>query len=86
MGITTRRAGALLGSGVVSTALVLASSATANASPRHDDHGSASRAAVTQTNLVSDEVGQAPLVDPNLINPWGMSFGTGATPTPGFIA
>ncbi len=82
MGITTRRAGALLGSGVVSTALVLASSATANASPRHGEHGGGSTVAVTQTNLVSDEVGQAPLVDPNLINPWGMSFGTGATATP----
>ncbi|HTC70439.1 MAG TPA: hypothetical protein VK662_12785, partial [Acidothermaceae bacterium] len=85
MRITTLRAGALLGSGVVSTALVLASSATANASTGHDDHGSRS-VAVTQTNLVSDQVGNAPLVDPNLINPWGMSFGTGATPTPVWVS
>jgi len=76
----------LLGSGVVSAALVLASSATANANPRHDDHGGGSTVAVTQTNLVSDELGEAPLVDPNLINPWGMSFGTGATPTPVWVS
>ena len=86
MRITTRRAGALMGSGVVSAALVLASSATANANPRHDDHGGGSTVAVTQTNLVSDELGEAPLVDPNLINPWGMSFGTGATATPVWVS
>jgi uncharacterized protein (TIGR03118 family) len=85
MRITTRKAGALLGSGVVSGALVLASSATANASVGHDDHGGNS-VAVTQTNLVSDQVGNAPRVDPNLINPWGMSFGTGATPTPLWVS
>jgi uncharacterized protein (TIGR03118 family) len=28
-----------------------------------------------QTNLVSDVVGWAPVVDANLVNPWGMSFG-----------
>ena len=82
MRITTRRAGALLGSGAVSAALVLASTATANA----DDHHGGSTVAVTQTNLVSDEVGEAPLVDPNLINPWGMSFGTGATATPVWVS
>ena len=26
-----------------------------------------------QTNLVSDQVGQAPVTDPNLVNPWGLS-------------
>jgi uncharacterized protein (TIGR03118 family) len=86
MRITTRRAGALLGSGVVSAALVLASSATANASTGHDHTGDGSSVAVTQTNLVSDQVGNAPLIDPNLINPWGMSFGTGATPTPVWVS
>src|SRR5476649_154541 len=85
MRITTLRAGALLGSGVVSTALVLASSATANASTGHDDHGGSS-VAVTRTNLISDQVGHAPLIDPNLVNPWGMSFGTGATPTPVWVS
>jgi uncharacterized protein (TIGR03118 family) len=84
MRITTRRAGALLGSGIGSAALVLASSATANASPGHDHGGNG--VAVTQTNLISDELGQAPLIDPNLINPWGMSFGTGATPTPVWVS
>jgi uncharacterized protein (TIGR03118 family) len=86
MRITTVRAGALLGSGVVSVALVVASSATANASLGHDDHGDGNRVAVTQTNLIADQVGQAPLIDPNLINPWGMSFGTGATPTPVWVS
>ena len=33
----------------------------------------------TQTNLVSDIVGEAPVHDPNLINPWGLSRGS-ATP------
>jgi uncharacterized protein (TIGR03118 family) len=86
MRITTRRTGALFGSGVVSAALVLASSATANASTGHDDHGGGKRVAVTQTNLVSDQVGNAPLIDPSLVNPWGMSFGTGATPTPVWVS
>src|SRR5262245_58084661 len=27
------------------------------------------------TNLVSDEPGQAALLDPNLVNPWGLSLG-----------
>jgi uncharacterized protein (TIGR03118 family) len=82
MPIATRRLGALLGSGVVSGALVLASSATASASTGHDGNG----VAVTQTNLISDQVGHAPLIDPSLINPWGMSFGTGATPTPVWVS
>ena len=29
-----------------------------------------------QTNIVSDRPGVAPNVDPNLVNPWGMSFST----------
>lgn len=31
-------------------------------------------AAYTQTNLVSDIPGLAANTDPNLVNPWGMSF------------
>lgn len=31
----------------------------------------------TQTNLVSNESGVAPVTDPDLINPWGMSRGSG---------
>src|SRR6478672_9156117 len=32
-----------------------------------------------QTNLVSDVIGMAPVFDPNLKNPWGISF-TSASP------
>jgi len=42
--------------------------------------------AITQTNLVSDQAGVAPLTDPSLVNPWGMSFGTGATATPVWVS
>ena len=35
--------------------------------------GSASAQHYTQTNLVSDIVGEAPVHDPNLINPWGLT-------------
>src|SRR5438132_5145063 len=28
----------------------------------------------TQTNLVSDVAGMAPMTDPNLVNPWGMAL------------
>jgi uncharacterized protein (TIGR03118 family) len=78
----------LLGTGALSTGLVMGSSATASATTRghHDHNNRANNVAVTQTNLVSDQVGQAPLVDPSLINPWGMSFGTGATPTPVWVS
>jgi len=42
--------------------------------------------AITQTNLVSDQAGVAQVMDPSLVNPWGMSFGTGATPTPVWVS
>ncbi|MDX6227233.1 MAG: hypothetical protein QOI76_623, partial [Frankiales bacterium] len=42
--------------------------------------------AITQTNLVSDQPGVAQITDPSLVNPWGMSFGTGATPTPVWVS
>jgi uncharacterized protein (TIGR03118 family) len=54
----------------------------------HDDHDG-DRVAVTQTNLVSDRpLVNDPnvLVDPSLINPWGMSFGTGAGATPLWVS
>src|SRR6059058_5747465 len=41
---------------------------------------------ITQTNLVSDQPGVAPVTDLSLVNPWGMSFGTGATPTPVWVS
>src|ERR1700710_2790689 len=31
--------------------------------------------AVQQVNLVSDVPGKAPLLDPDLVNPWGLSLG-----------
>ncbi len=40
--------------------------------------GSASAQHYKQTNLVSDVVGQAPVHDPNLINPWGLSRSSGS--------
>jgi uncharacterized protein (TIGR03118 family) len=42
--------------------------------------------AIAQTNLVSDQPGVAPVTDPNLVNPWGMAFGTGATPSPVWVS
>jgi uncharacterized protein (TIGR03118 family) len=69
------RGATLLGTGAVSAALIFGSSTTATASP----HDAADDVPITQTNLVSDQVGHAPLVDPSLVNPWGMSFGA-ATP------
>jgi uncharacterized protein (TIGR03118 family) len=38
--------------------------------------GSQVRAQYIQTNLVSDTPGVAPITDPNLTNPWGISFST----------
>jgi hypothetical protein len=32
----------------------------------------------TQTNLVSDIPGMAKTTDPNLVNPWGVSFSSGS--------
>jgi len=48
--------------------------------------GEAQGVAITQTNLISDQVGKAALVDPSLINPWGMSFGTGTMATPVWVS
>jgi uncharacterized protein (TIGR03118 family) len=42
--------------------------------------------AITQTNLVSDQPGVAQITDPSLVNPWGMSFGTGTTATPVWVS
>ncbi|MDQ1485543.1 MAG: hypothetical protein QOJ62_1236 [Actinomycetota bacterium] len=81
---TTRHRGlaGLIGTGVLATGLALTTAGTAVAA---DDTG-AGDIAVTQTNLVSNQPGQAPLLDPTLKNPWGMSFGTGATPTPLWVS
>ena len=42
--------------------------------------GVANAAGYAQTNLVSDLPGLATLTDPNLQNPWGVSFAPGASP------
>jgi uncharacterized protein (TIGR03118 family) len=55
-------------------ALVAPSAASANQSSGHGDGFK-----VKQVNLVSDVPGMAPLTDPDLVNPWGLSFGP-ATP------
>jgi uncharacterized protein (TIGR03118 family) len=41
---------------------------------------------ITQTNLVSDQAGVAKVTDASLVNPWGMSFGTGASPSPVWVS
>ena len=52
--------------------LALVAPSTASA---HDSHGQGSRdLAVQQVNLVSDVPGKAPLLDADLVNPWGLSL------------
>jgi uncharacterized protein (TIGR03118 family) len=62
----------------VATALVsglaLVAPATAGAHGSYG-HGSAHDLALQQVNLVSDQAGKAPLQDPDLVNPWGLSLG-----------
>jgi uncharacterized protein (TIGR03118 family) len=57
---------------------LLATGGTASAATHH--------VAITQTNLVSDQAGVAQVTDPSLVNPWGMSFGTGASATPVWVS
>jgi uncharacterized protein (TIGR03118 family) len=47
---------------------------------------SVARAGFMQFNLVSDISTMAPITDPNLKNPWGMSFGAGTFPTPFWVS
>jgi uncharacterized protein (TIGR03118 family) len=61
--------------------LVAATAATAGlalvapqAAFAHSGHDSGGRLAVRQVNLVSDVPGLAPLTDPDLVNPWGISL------------
>jgi uncharacterized protein (TIGR03118 family) len=49
--------------------------APASADASHNSHGAADGLAVQQVNLVSDVPGMAPLLDPDLVNPWGLSLG-----------
>ena len=59
-----------------SLALVAPSTASAHGS---SGHPSRNALAVSQVNLVSDVPGKAPLLDPDLVNPWGLALGA-ATP------
>ncbi|QNE19597.1 TIGR03118 family protein [Kribbella qitaiheensis] len=52
--------------------LALVAPSTASA---HQSSGQHHGLAVQQVNLVSDVPGQAPLLDPDLVNPWGLSLG-----------
>jgi uncharacterized protein (TIGR03118 family) len=64
--------------------VVAASAGSASAAAR--PHVGTGAVAIHQTNLVSDQAGVAPVTDPSLVNPWGMSFGTGATPSPVWVS
>ena len=65
------RTGLML-AGALSAVPVLLASNVAAASPTINHHGS--KTAVTATNLVSDVPGRAPLIDPALVNPWGLAL------------
>ena len=73
-----KRVTAAGGAAALTAGIVAAGGAPASAAGGH--------VYVTQTNLVSDQPGIAPVTDPSLVNPWGMSFGTGATPTPVWVS
>ncbi|HEX3812110.1 MAG TPA: TIGR03118 family protein [Mycobacteriales bacterium] len=71
MGMNLLRGRRLLGAAALSLAPLLAVSGVASASsPSHHQR-------FTEVDLVSNLPGRAPLVDPSLVNPWGLSF----TPT-----
>ena len=58
--------------------LVLAEPTTALASYGQPHRGSDAALALNQVNLVSSESGLAPLTDPELTNPWGISLSAGS--------
>jgi uncharacterized protein (TIGR03118 family) len=81
---STRRALTALSTLALTAGFALVPAGIASAK---DDDGD--RVVVTQTNLVSDRpLVDDPnvLVDPSLVNPWGMSFGTGAGATPLWVS
>jgi len=59
--------------GTLALSLVV-STGPANASG-HDDHPGQGHSRYVQTNLVADTPGKAQITDPNLVNPWGVSYG-----------
>lgn len=92
MGIPTRSALrkslAALGTGAFATGMALAPAGTASAH-ESEHHGEHAKVSITQTNLISDQaLPSSPnvLVDPTLVNPWGMSFGTGASASPLWVS
>jgi uncharacterized protein (TIGR03118 family) len=60
---------------VAAGGLVLAVPAAASASASPSQIGSHGPPAVHQVNLVSDVPGEASLLDPDLVNPWGLALG-----------
>lgn len=72
--IGKRLSGAALIAAAAASAAVVAAS-PASAAPAHHSSGPGSSRGVTQTNLVSDQIGKAQITDPNLINAWGLSRG-----------
>jgi uncharacterized protein (TIGR03118 family) len=73
------RSAALLAVTAAATGIALAAPATAFASPGSQpaNHDNGRNLVLSQVNLASDVAGLAPLTDPDLKNPWGVSF----TPT-----
>ena len=56
------------------TALTIGATAGPAAATQHD-HRHGDRGSYTETPVVSDQPGVAPVTDPSLVNPWGISFG-----------
>ena len=75
-GIRARRWSLALAVGAV-TGLAASLAVPATASPAHDSRG------FHQVNLVSDQPGVAALMDPDLVNAWGMSASPGSDAEPG---
>jgi uncharacterized protein (TIGR03118 family) len=78
-----RRGTALVIGAAASVVWASAGPAAADHSRGHDDHG---RGAYAATPLVTDTGAGGTFADSNLINPWGIAFGTGATPTPLWVS
>lgn len=66
------RTGTIALATAVTAGLALVAPSTASA---HGDHPSRDGLAVQQVNLVSDVPGKAALLDPDLVNPWGLALG-----------
>jgi uncharacterized protein (TIGR03118 family) len=67
----TRKVWLGTGLAISSAALVLTSAGLATASPGHRHVGGS----YVATPIISDQPGVAPVTDPHLVNPWGISFG-----------